>query len=225
MLTAAAHASRDIAGAQPGSWRTALETAGFEVVPELEGLGSLPEVRELYLAHAREAWANAPQAEAAAADDLPEHARFPLFCDLHGARCLVIGLGSVGLRRARTLVAFGADVTTIDSSPRDGAAEEAGRLGVALERREWQPADLEGMRLVVAATSEPAVNDIIARACGRAGIPVSVASSARLSTFFFPAVCASERLVAGVASGGAEHELVARAAARVREALREVDHG
>lgn len=225
MLTAAAHASRDIAGARPGSWRTALEAAGFEVVPELEGLGSLPEVRELYLAHAREAWASAPQAEAAAADGLPEHARFPLFCDLHGARCLVVGLGSVGLRRARTLVAFGADVTAIDPSPRDGAAEEATRLGVVLRRREWQPADLEGMRLVAAATSEPAVNDIIARACGRAGIPVSVASSARLSTFFFPAICASERLVAGVASGGAEHELVARAAACVREVLREVDHG
>lgn len=57
MLTAAAHASRDIAGSAPGSWRTALESDGFAVTAELTGLGSLPAVRELYVDHARAAWA------------------------------------------------------------------------------------------------------------------------------------------------------------------------
>ena len=38
-------------------------------------------------------------------------------------------------------------------------------------------------------------------------------------TFFFPAVCATERLSAGVVSTGAEHALTARAAAAVRQTL------
>ena len=79
--------------------------------------------------------------------------------------------------------------------------------------------------LVVAATADPEVNASIARACASGGIPVSVASGAERSTFFFPAVCESSRLVAGVVSrGGASHELVARAAAGVRRTLEEVDH-
>ena len=42
-------------------------------------------------------------------------------------------------------------------------------------------------------------------------------------TFFFPAVCATERLSAGVVSTGAEHALTARAAAAMRETLTACD--
>ena len=55
MLTAGKHARSDLAGAAPDSWRGRLEAAGYEVVPELEGLGSVPAFQELYVAHARAA--------------------------------------------------------------------------------------------------------------------------------------------------------------------------
>lgn len=55
MLTAAAHAARDIAGDRPSSWASALAADGFEVRADLVGLGSLPAIRELYVAHARAA--------------------------------------------------------------------------------------------------------------------------------------------------------------------------
>ena len=46
--------------------------------------------------------------------------RFPLFVDLTGRRAVVVGGGPVGLRRAKALAEFGAEVTLI--SPRCGEA-------------------------------------------------------------------------------------------------------
>ena len=249
MLTAAAHASRDINGEQDGSWRSVFEHAGYEMVCELEGLGALPAVRELYLAHARAAGETVAEAPAGAGapgggalgvgfsssggpgggspDDAiaTSHTRFPLFVDLRGSDCLVVGLGTVGLRRARALARFGARVTALDPALRPEDEREATALGIQVERRDWVPADVEGKRLVVAATDVRAVNAVVARACGRAGVLVSVADSAEESTCYFPALCESAHLIAGVVSDGAHHELTARAAASVRAALREVDHG
>ena len=41
------------------------------------------------------------------------HKRFPLFLDLTGRRAVVLGGGTVGLRRAAALARFGAEVTVI----------------------------------------------------------------------------------------------------------------
>ena len=235
MLTAAAHASLDIDGDRPGTWRRGFEADGFQVSSALVGLGELGEVRDVYVRHARRAWAERrerPESSLEASGEPVEsvdsvaparHGRFPLFVDLSGEGCLVVGLGQVGLRRARMLAAFGAKVVAVDPAPRPEDEREAGLIGIRLERRAWVPADVEDRRLVVAATDSRATNAEVARACAAARVPVSVADSAELSTCFFPAVCTSEHLVAGVVSDGSHHELVSRAAELVRMALGEVD--
>ena len=43
--------------------------------------------------------------------------RFPLFVNLAGRKVLLFGGGPVALRRARTLVAFGPDLTVIAPEP------------------------------------------------------------------------------------------------------------
>ena len=56
MLAVGAHASRDMAGDAPGSHRSRLLADGFEVEVFQRGLGELPDVRELYIERANEAW-------------------------------------------------------------------------------------------------------------------------------------------------------------------------
>jgi precorrin-2 dehydrogenase/sirohydrochlorin ferrochelatase len=69
----------------------------------------------------------------------------PVALNLAGARCLVVGAGPVGRRKAATLTAAGADVTVI-----------------APERnRPFRPGDSAGHRLVVAAADDVAVNDAV----------------------------------------------------------------
>lgn len=51
MLVAGDHALNDMAGAEPESWKSRLEAAGFSVRATLRGLGLLPQVQAMYRAH------------------------------------------------------------------------------------------------------------------------------------------------------------------------------
>lgn len=55
MIVAGDHANNDMAGDEEGSWKTAFQNAGYEVTIELKGLGELPAIQELFVAHARSA--------------------------------------------------------------------------------------------------------------------------------------------------------------------------
>jgi len=55
MVVAGDHANNDMAGDDEDSWRSVFEAAGYEVECVLEGLGSVEQIREMYVAHARAA--------------------------------------------------------------------------------------------------------------------------------------------------------------------------
>lgn len=112
---------------------------------------------------------------------------FPLFLDIDGRPCLVVGAGAVALRKIAALEECGARVTVV--SP-----ETAGR-GFA-------ESDVDGMALVVAATDDRAVNAKVSAACRQRGIPVNVVDDPELCTFQFPAVFRKGAIAAAVSSGG-----------------------
>lgn len=60
MLVAGDHACHDMAGDDPDSWKSRLETNGLKVRCTLQGLGMLPAVQALYAAHLRELWEPKP---------------------------------------------------------------------------------------------------------------------------------------------------------------------
>ena len=141
--------------------------------------------------------------------------RFPLFVSLRGRKCAVIGAGKIAARRIGVLKRFGAEVSV--------TAPEA-RVEIEItHRRGYEKSDLSGAFLAVAATDDRAVNHRIAADCASLGIPVSVADSAEESTFFFPAVCESAELTAGVVSRGDAHGKTAEAAKRIRRVLEEME--
>ena len=55
MIVAGDHANNDMAGDEDGSWKTEFEKAGFEVTTVVEGLGSLTDIQNLFVAHAQAA--------------------------------------------------------------------------------------------------------------------------------------------------------------------------
>ena len=141
--------------------------------------------------------------------------RFPLFVDLTGRSAVVVGGGAVGLRRAGVLARFGAVVTVV--SPRlSGPAEGFRHLP-----RPYRTGDLEGAFLAVAAADDPAVNAAVGREARRLGVLFNRADCPADCDFFFPAICESGALVAGLVGDGGDHAAVAAAARRVRAALAE----
>ena len=55
MIVAGDHATNDMAGDDPNSWRSQFEAAGFPVKCVLKGLGEYPDIRKLFLQHVEEA--------------------------------------------------------------------------------------------------------------------------------------------------------------------------
>lgn len=141
--------------------------------------------------------------------------RFPLFVDLSHQRVVLVGGGNIALRRVQTLQQFGAEVVVI--SP----ALHPDMPPVTHIPRPYRPGDLEGAVLAVAATNCPQVNRQVGEEAHARSIPVSVADDPQACTFFFPAVCLGEGLVAGVVGDGSDHARTARCARRIRQLLEE----
>lgn len=55
MLVAGDHAVNDMAGESPTSWKNRLLAKGYSVTPVLKGLGEYPDIRNIFIKHAREA--------------------------------------------------------------------------------------------------------------------------------------------------------------------------
>ena len=55
MIVAGDHANNDMAGDEDGSWKTEFEKVGFEVTTVVEGLGSIPAIQDILVAHAQAA--------------------------------------------------------------------------------------------------------------------------------------------------------------------------
>jgi siroheme synthase-like protein len=147
---------------------------------------------------------------------------FPLFVDIAGKSCRVVGGGGVAARKTRALVGFGACVTVIDARPSreiEGlCASCPGGGSVSLLRRAYGgPGDLAGAALVIAAAGNRQLNADVARDAGALGIPVNAADSPGLCSFFFPALVRRGDLVAGISTSGACPRLAARLRLRLEE--------
>ena len=139
--------------------------------------------------------------------------RFPFFVDLSGKKAVVVGGGTVGLRRARVLRDFGAAVTVV--APSLGAPLE----GVAYIARRYQAGDLAGAFLAVAAVNDPSVNAAAGREARARGILFNRSDDPAACDFFFPALCEGGGVTAGVVGDGSDHRRTAAAAQRIREML------
>ncbi|MBQ9347240.1 MAG: sirohydrochlorin cobaltochelatase, partial [Oscillibacter sp.] len=67
MIVAGDHASNDMAGGEPDSWKSVFEAEGYAVTCILHGLGELPEIQEIFVDHARAAMENLPTDSSSAA--------------------------------------------------------------------------------------------------------------------------------------------------------------
>ena len=143
--------------------------------------------------------------------------RFPLFLDLSGKRVVLVGGGTIAARRIGTLRLFGCEIVVISPSLK-GKAD-----GITWLPRAYAPGDLEGAFLAIAATDDRQVNHQVGEEARRLGIPVSVADCEAECSFYFPAVCTGDKLVAGVVSSGKSHQKTARAAREIRKVLEELE--
>jgi precorrin-2 dehydrogenase/sirohydrochlorin ferrochelatase len=115
-------------------------------------------------------------------------ALFPIFLKLAGRPCLVVGAGSVGTPKIEGLVAASADVTVVAPHATDLVRAWAGDEKLLWHPRGFEPCDLDGVFLVVVATSSAALNDLVFREAQRRGVLANVVDDPPRCDFYYPAV-------------------------------------
>jgi siroheme synthase-like protein len=129
---------------------------------------------------------------------------------LEGRRCLVVGGGGVGLEKVEGLLACNGDVTLVAPD----ACEELRRLAdegsIAWERRAYDPADLEGAFMAIAATSDTDVNIGIYDDAERRAMLVNVVDVPPLCNFILPAIVRTGPLAIAISTAGASPALAKR---------------
>ena len=128
---------------------------------------------------------------------------FPIFVNLNGQDCLVVGAGDIAARKIDLLARAGAKITVI--------AKEIGETVLAMQithslhiqQTVFTTRDLRQYKLIVSATDDVTTNQLVAKTATEQGIPVNVVDNPGLSSFIFPAIVDRSPIVVAVSSGGA----------------------
>jgi uroporphyrin-III C-methyltransferase/precorrin-2 dehydrogenase/sirohydrochlorin ferrochelatase len=143
----------------------------------------------------------------------------PITLSVHGRPCLVVGGGSVALRKAHALLEAGASVAVVSPTPNAAleALAEPGRL--TLERRPYRDGEAAGYSLVFAATDSRETNLRVAADAEAAGIWINVADDPDLCSFHLPARVQRGALQVALASRGSAPFAVRRLRGVLEERL------
>src|ERR1700674_5487325 len=142
---------------------------------------------------------------------------FPMFVKLDGRRCLVIGAGSVGEAKIESLLATAASVHVVAPKATSKVREWAREGRIEWHAREYAPADLAGVFLVIAATSSRALHDEIYAEAKSRGVLCNTVDEPERCDFYFPAVVRRGDLQIAISTGGLSPAL----AQRLRKQLEE----
>ena len=147
---------------------------------------------------------------------------YPIFVDLRGRRCAVVGGGRVAERKVRALLRAGASVHVISPAVTPRLALLAARKRIDLTPRLYRSGDLEGpvgapgssprVRpvLVFAATDHPQAQKAVREDAEKLGALVNAADDARESNFIVPASFAQGDLQVAISTSGASPALARR---------------
>lgn len=129
-------------------------------------------------------------------------ALFPMFVDLKGQDCLVIGAGVVALRKIEQLVKFVPNLTVIAPAVHEEIYQLAHDHSIVIIQREYDLEDCENRFLVIGALDDLREQEKIYAACMRMKIPVNCVDSPALCSFIFPALIVEGDLCVGINTSG-----------------------
>ena len=140
----------------------------------------------------------------------------PLMLNVSGQRCLIVGGGLVGTRRAAIIEKAGAVIDLVTISACNSVQDIVRRSGGKLMLRKWQPEDIiTEYRFIIAATDDEEVNCKVEQQCRLLDIPVNIVTNSAHSDFAFPSVIDRQPITIAVSSGSASPILARLLAERI----------
>ncbi|MFN8123430.1 MAG: bifunctional precorrin-2 dehydrogenase/sirohydrochlorin ferrochelatase [Thermoleophilia bacterium] len=129
---------------------------------------------------------------------------YPIYVDVGGRTCCVVGGGPIAEGRARTLAEHGAHVRLVAPDLTPGLEDMLAQNAIHdYRQRRYEAHDVTGCTLVVAATDDRAVNLAVRDDARAAGALCNVADDPSACDFQVPALVRRGDLTFAVTTGGA----------------------
>jgi len=126
----------------------------------------------------------------------------PIFLDIKNRKCVVVGGGEVALRKATLLSRAGATLHIVSESICEELVALCKVNNGEVSLKSFEPGDLAGARLVIAATDDKSINEAVSRYAHALQIPVNVVDQPDLCSFILPAIVDRSPVIIAISTGG-----------------------
>jgi precorrin-2 dehydrogenase / sirohydrochlorin ferrochelatase len=136
---------------------------------------------------------------------------------LKGRRALVVGGGEIGLEKVEGLLACDADVSVVAPEAGGELRALAAEGSITWHERDYEPADLDGCLMAIAATDDTDVNIRVYEDAEARAMLVNVVDVPPLCNFILPAIVRTGPLAVAISTAGASPALAKRMKREIAE--------
>ncbi len=127
----------------------------------------------------------------------------PIFMNIRGQRCLVVGGGEIAARKAALLQEAGAEIAVVSPELSSSLARLVEQGSITHREGSFVASDLDAVNLVIAATDDEAVNRQVSELAKARQLPVNVVDNPELCSFIVPSIIDRSPVQIAVSTGGA----------------------
>jgi uroporphyrin-III C-methyltransferase / precorrin-2 dehydrogenase / sirohydrochlorin ferrochelatase len=143
----------------------------------------------------------------------------PIFLKLENRRCLLVGAGTVALEKIGSLLKTGCVLRVVAPEARAEIRELAREGKLEWVHKAFEPADLDGQFIAIAATDVPEVNAAVYREAVERGIPANSVDDIPNCDFFFGSVVSRGDLQIAISTAGESPAVAQRLRREIDEQL------
>lgn len=144
---------------------------------------------------------------------------YPVYLNLRGRRCVIVGGGTVAEGKIGRLLDSGADICVVSPDATPGLRQFVADGAVRWERRQYRRGDLDGAFIAIAATNDREVNRRIFEEAEARGVMLNAVDDPPNCSFIAPSIVQRGPVTLAVSTGGVSPAL----ARKLRESLEASD--
>ncbi len=133
-------------------------------------------------------------------DEQPTY--YPIFFNISGKKCVVVGGGQVALRKVTTLLEHGASVEVISPDLCSELSQLAESGEIRVLQRSYRAGDLQDAVIAIAATNDSNTNLEVVKEARRKAVLVNVVDDAESSDFIVPSYMRRGDVTIAISTGG-----------------------
>ena len=144
---------------------------------------------------------------------------YPVYLNLRGRRCVIVGGGTVAEGKISRLLDSGARICVVSPDATPGIRQFVADGAVRWEQRKYQQGDLEGAFIAIAATNVREVNRCIFEEAEERGVMLNAVDDPPNCSFIAPSIVQRGPVTLAISTGGVSPAL----ARKLRESLQASD--